>query len=595
MANIFNFPTKKGDTSKEGFLQEASELVQFDATGRGVEMSDVQIPAHLLPSPKDWSNQELASIYRVKRLLDAAGVPNHVERSLSDEGDPWCVFCTDTGDVFIHLCRLDGLYVLDSPNLAQPIHGSDFADLISQFSQGALRNSEKAAKARRRLIKLERGGKIFLHPSVLLAALIWSIYLNSEDLVMFMPEEGEDGFDSDAAVALLSASSDAFSLDDVAAEKHFTHSIATPDKIITAPSPVSESDSLTGKGTPFYKDVAVKAGLAMAPSAIAVGLSSIAIAYGFMSDTYFDNDAPIQTELSLGQDGELQGVAEGTDVAIQTPRAETPFDLAAVLDAVFDHGDAGQGAEDLLPITEHSAQIDVASLLEVALKMPATAEAGFTGPDADMLLDEGLEGGQKIALIIPQKLAAPDSDPSVVIIASEIPNDGNTALPDILPLPAALYSLADLRDSFSGQLMQFVIGDTTLEASFDIASLTDETNRLIDVALDFDFGTNTGTDVAMATPDPMLSATSDMLTSFFQRPGGGTLINENAINFVLHLMDKVENVQIIARANEITLIDFAAFDAAQGEVYAMGWTLEHGGTVQTIGLKADFMEFDLIA
>jgi hypothetical protein len=595
MANIFNFPTKKGDTSKEGFLQEASELVQFDATGRDVDMSDVQIPEHLLPCPNDWTNQELASIYRVKRLLDAAGVPNHVERSLSDEGDPWCVFCTQTGDVFIHLCRLDGLYVLDSPNLAQPIKGSDFTDLIGQFSEGALRNSEKAAQARRRLIKLERGGKVFLHPSVLLAALIWSIYLNSEDLVLFMPEEGEDGFDSDAAAALLAATADSSDPEDIAAEAHFTQSIATPDKIIATQSPASDSEGWGSKATPFYKDVSAKAGMAMMPSAIAVGLSSIAIAYGFMSDTYFEDDAPIQAELSLGQDGELQVVAEGAS-DIQTPRAETPFDLAAVLDAVFDHQDPGQAGDDVLPVTESSAQIDVASLLEVALKMPETLETGFTGPNAEALLDESLEAGQKVALVMPQKLATPESDSPVLIITAETPNEAGTALPDILPLPSAVYSLADLRDSFSGQLLKFMVGDTTIEASFDLASLSDDANRMIDAALDLDLSASRlGTDVAAASPDPLLSATSDMLTSFFQRPSGGTLINEDAINFVLYMMDKANNVQIISRGNEITLIDFDAFQPGQGEYYAMSWTLEHGGTVQTIGLKADFMEFDLIA
>lgn len=589
MTNIFNFPPKKSGDTDGDFLQDSSELVQFDASGRDVDLTstDQPISDHL---SRDWSNQELASIYRVKRLLDAAGVPNQLERSQSDEGDPWCVFLNQAGDVFIHLGRIDGLYVLDSPNLEKPIFGRDFTDLISQFSEGALRESDKAAKVRRRLIKLERGGKIFLHPSALLAALIWSVYLNSEDLVLFVPEEDDDAaFDAELAIAQLNSAAETLSAEDLALEAQFMEPLAANGQMIAARTGDLDSADDSDRQGPFYKDLISKTGLAIAPTSIAVGLSSIAIAYGFLSDSYFEDDPAPSQDLALGDDAEtLVDTAEVDRDETSLPVAPPEFDLTAVLDTILDAGADALAEEDLIA-PDGSARIDVASLLEITLEIPDISEPMSRFEDvvahADLPVDPA-----PVALVVPETTSEAEAGLPKNILSSEPAAETPEPLvTEVLPLAPDFFSIADLRDSFSDRLTEFSVGDTQFKASFDIASLSIETSRMIDSTLSFEMPTQAEADM----PDPMVSETSDILTSFFQRPTSPDLINDNAISFIAYLMEKGSNVQVMSRAEEIVLIDFSAF--GNGDVYDMSWDLEHGGTVKTIGLKTEFFEFDLIA
>lgn len=594
MANIFNFPPKKGRSETKEFATDASELVQFDTPERDVKMSG-QTPNPLYRpqrSTRDWSNQELASIYRVKRLLDAAGVPNHVERSLSDEGDPWCIFCTESGDVFIHLCRIDGLYVLDSPNLSEAISGVDFSDLIARFSEGALRDSEKAAKARRRLIKLERGGKVFLHPAALLAALIWSIYLNSEDIVLFAPDEdGEDGFDNDAAIALVHASAEAPCTEDAAAEAHFIQSVATPHQMISADLPDICGDAAATRPMVFYKDVAAKSGLALVPSAMAVGLSSIAIAYGFLSESYFD-DAPVaQAEIDLGDATELDIQLAAPAPQNQSPTAPDGFDLAAVLDAVFDHVMPGHPAEEMAVEVESTAKIDVASLLEMALTVPDTGSVQHFMPNSDLSDETPALAG----VAAPDKPVAPNQpDQDVIVISSDSPAEaGDTAGPDTLPILTALFSVADLHATFSTRLTELTTISSKVDIGLTLASVAPEDGRMAEATLSFDMpGTS---DAAGSDMDPLLSYDDYVPIEVFYSQNEADVFDRKAYSFFEYLMAKDED-QLLVRLtpNSIELVDLSALGTGE-KAFGMTWTLEHGDTVELVGLKSDFQQFDLIA
>ncbi len=42
---------------------------------------------------RDWSAQELAEFYRVESVLIQAGLRVTSARGLTDEGEPWFVFC----------------------------------------------------------------------------------------------------------------------------------------------------------------------------------------------------------------------------------------------------------------------------------------------------------------------------------------------------------------------------------------------------------------------------------------------------------------------------------------------------------------------
>ncbi|EEE48052.1 hypothetical protein [Roseibium alexandrii] len=132
----------------------------------------------------DWTNQELADLYRVESLLVQAGIKMSTGRGVTDENDPWFVFCRDDGDVFVHLARADGRYLLDSPGLSGLLEGPDFATLIDTFVKqlAALRANDDESNVVSFRPKMLRDKSVHLHPSILLAALIWTLYLASDDI-----------------------------------------------------------------------------------------------------------------------------------------------------------------------------------------------------------------------------------------------------------------------------------------------------------------------------------------------------------------------------------------------------------------------------
>jgi len=110
------------------------------------------------------SAQELAEFYRVEASLIQAGVSVSAERGLTDEGDPWFVFCRSTdGDVILHFARVDGTYLIVSEVAGRTFSGRDFRQLLKRFID-----------ENPRLVPLRLCGnpKLALHPAALLAAAV---------------------------------------------------------------------------------------------------------------------------------------------------------------------------------------------------------------------------------------------------------------------------------------------------------------------------------------------------------------------------------------------------------------------------------------
>ena len=589
MANIFNFPPKKADYVDSDFLHDGSELVQFDRSGRNVSFEDVQPP---LPSRdrKDWPNQELATIYRVKRLLDAAGVPNQIDRGLTDESDPWCVFCAQSGEVFIHLCRLSNTYVLDSPNLRAPLTGRDFAELIEKFSDGALGKTGTERRTLSRVVKLERGGKIFLHPATLLAALIWSIYLNSEELVLITPSHPD--IDNDTAIKDVQRVATELSDTALKAEMQFSAPLTEPGAMLSVKSTdVGLQDDGLAKFGPILKDLLGKAGAAAAPSAMVVGLSSIAIAYGFMSEGYFD-EAPTENDLAVLDAPEVHvDTDENVRQDANLPVAIFGFDLNATWETMLasqeqvelDHGLASAD----MPVAE---QDPLFSALHTAMAVSANADQLSRFGSVENTTDTQPAAATNETRKTPEKGIAAEKD-TVDPSAVPLDEDAETLVADTSTSLQNYYSIADFLDSFSDRLTVLSYKGMEYESSFDLTELSYEKTLIIDATLTDD----SRVPLINTTPEAPYAkeAQAHLDTLTFDQNDGLSLLGSNAISYVSYLMDRETNVQIIAHDDEIVLIDFAAF--GQGEVFAMSWTLEDGGTVQTVGLKSDFEYFDLIA
>jgi hypothetical protein len=117
-------------------------------------------PSH--PS-QNWTNEELAELFRVVDILGRAGVAIDTDMGLSDEGEPWFAFCrADTGDVIVHFSRIDGQFVAVSATTDTVVRGSNFRRVAE-----TLVNRQPLI-----LPAPSSGQKLFLHPAVILTALV---------------------------------------------------------------------------------------------------------------------------------------------------------------------------------------------------------------------------------------------------------------------------------------------------------------------------------------------------------------------------------------------------------------------------------------
>jgi len=598
MSNIFNFRPKKTEPLNSDFLKDADDTVEFDLIG--CEAGTEELPQHFLrddlPCPvlQDWSNQELANIYRVKKLLDAAGVPNTLERGITDEGDPWCIFCTHGGEVFIHLCRVNNLYTLDSPNLRNPITGVDFADLIAEFSDGAL--AKTPAASRSRVIQLQRKGKVFLHPSALLAALIWSIYINSEDLVMLAPEdEAGAGLGADDSINLLNEVALApLDAGEATAVAHFMDTPLTADQIISARQSEAERD-----GT-MFRDFVGKSAMVASAAPIAVGLSSIAIAFGIMSEGFFDpaDDTEIAAlDLPATEDSADTAVAD--QGSADASRNTAQFDLAAVLQSVLEQAPSPDVAPSALS-TEISADIDLSTLLSSILALPGPADValsiagGFQDSWADetpVAFVEDAAPEQKTASAEGELDKAQTTRSTTTDTQIESADSGIITNPDA---PFDLASVLDFTASMADAFKTFDFGGVQIQATFDIASITatssaDPTDDAPSIEPAISDLLNTLTDT-VDTID--LGGDINGVSEEVYKP-----LDINAHAFIQYMlgMSSVGEVEIVQTQNELLLMDFDALRASAAETVHMGWVLADGNTVYTIGMRDDYMEYDLIA
>jgi hypothetical protein len=613
MSNIFNFRPGKKRSPDSDFLKDADDTVEFVHNGKGVSLGDA--PQHFLQDPVsevyDWTNQELANIYRVKQLLDAAGVPNELERGISDEGDPWCIFCKHDGDVFIHLCRIDLRYVLDSPNLRAPIYGDSFSELIEEFSGGALQNTpaRMAAKGGSRVIKLERNGKVFLHPAALLAALIWSIYLNSEDLVMYVPEDDAlAGGEGDDNIALINETALAPLTDsDAASAAQFLDTTALPDQVVGA----RMGETVVVRDGMAFKDIVSKTAMFATPSQIAVGLSSIAVAFGIMSEGFFDD--PTGQEIAAATDLTVEATAieiadleqQEQDTAARSPH----FDLVAVLQSVFDHGPV---PEQVLPSAlsvEIAGMVDLSAVLSSMLPQPEQTDVAINlaGTFQDSWANDAQDEAH-LATEVREKKASKSAEKTTedatrkaetkvevadVVIASSTAGSET---------PFEIASLLDLKAAMVDAFQTFDFGGEMVEATFDIATLSPITSTLLNPLPVADIPVTTITQVEkIAAPNVSLSEpeTIDLAVIDTSAPAPITpttfnLIDLNARAFIEYLMSRGDGVEMISRPSEFVLLDFDALESGQ-DTHSMGWALDDGNTVFTIGLKSDFIEYDLIA
>lgn len=118
-----------------------------------------------------WTQQELAEFYRVESALTQAGLSLETDQGVSDEGDPWFVFCRpESGEVVVHFARLGDEFIIDGFGSEQAARGSDFGALVRELIS---RDLFAVAKAK------PKNSNVFLHPAALLIVLVGTAFLHS--------------------------------------------------------------------------------------------------------------------------------------------------------------------------------------------------------------------------------------------------------------------------------------------------------------------------------------------------------------------------------------------------------------------------------
>jgi hypothetical protein len=120
--------------------------------------------------PRDWTTQELAEFYRVESALIQGGMGVVTDRGLTDEGDPWFVFCReDDSEPVAHFARIDGQYLIASPAYSGVARGHDFRSMVQDLL------------SRHRLTPRSEGesSNVLMHPAALLIVVVGTAFFKT--------------------------------------------------------------------------------------------------------------------------------------------------------------------------------------------------------------------------------------------------------------------------------------------------------------------------------------------------------------------------------------------------------------------------------
>jgi hypothetical protein len=120
----------------------------------------------------DWSQEEIAELYRIEHALIQARFSIETDRGVSDEGDPWFVFCKADGEVLVHITRTDNSYLLYAVGLPRALVGTAIGDLSRSFVSQIPANVP---------VRPSDGAKLMVHPAATLAVLIGMIIIAHDD------------------------------------------------------------------------------------------------------------------------------------------------------------------------------------------------------------------------------------------------------------------------------------------------------------------------------------------------------------------------------------------------------------------------------
>lgn len=590
MSKILIFNGNRGSRTGNRFLQDSGDVLDFEVDDNGqfdVKASvftDTDVEHRKVSSDRDWTNQELADLFRVKRLLNAAGVVCDIDRGLTDEGDPWCIFCSEDGEIFIHFCRIDGLYLLDSPSIQKPLRGMDFNALVSDFTNRAIPRAQADAPqdTERSVLHFQRGGKVRLHPSALLSALIWTLYLASEELVLVTNTREPDPSQGDASDTI-TGNNQASLVDNSAHDQIADNILYGDDQIGNIPELSDDLVAAVKPNDAHVHNLQWQQGLVVTVNAYAVGLSAIAIACGFMSERiwqdYRDKDLALLDEVGFDSLISDEMLADHNSAELAQPQDTV---LEKLLEAVLSEdvsSDLAMLRGDVREIfrtaeAENWDGINSAELLAFAQLIEDETAGSSTTPDKFSGMGDE-----------PTGLAQSEKDTGADINLKA--GDGKPHNLSDLQLASFAFdsgapdALINILSSWQPKLYETSLNNTQVYASFDPAVYNGDTISEL---------------VGFASADASEQKSSvGMDDAATESVGNLRVFDDAAQAFIDTLSDRSNNIDMIYYNGDLILVDIDTFQTKGAATHTMSWEYSDGSVITTVGLRSDFEAFDLIA
>ncbi|MEM9901046.1 MAG: hypothetical protein AAF865_06860 [Pseudomonadota bacterium] len=534
------------------------------------------------PRARDWTNQELADLARVERLLAQAGAPVDTERGLTDEGDPWYIFLNARGEVFVHLCRLDGQYLLDSIGQGSAVRGTCFRSLLDAFTtEEGLTRQRQPAQGSALIVPLRARGNIVMHPGAALAAIVWAAFLLSEELT---PQEvaiaepsaappdpaaaemqgAPESSDEAACATPVEQSTDFRGLfQDQSSYEVFCNSLKDLRDTLLRNTSVETRDAGGAVG-------GVSSAL---PLTATMGLSALAVAFGISrfgsesddmaSASSFDPTGEAETDgLDLALTDGSEAIAARLELQNGHGAVHDLHDPSSVVHAAALDEAVHDGAPSVAP-EQTPDLIDVASAepAHPEVPLPDAADEGHLTVDFDAIRDD---------LRLSERVDGPGADP----FASAGEREGSDAI-----VAEVLLAEIDIAPARAVGLDDFM----TSMASYTTAFANTESDEIQTLAGDLTGLLLEDTDAALFSVSTPMSPTLAM-----------DAYSDEVRAFIDFLVAK-DDIEIVAYANEVLLIDRGALAHRGEHAVARSWAYEDGGIISTVGIHSDFEAFDLIA
>lgn len=522
---------------------------------------------------RDWNNQELADLYRVEALLVQANIRIETTRGVTDEGDPWFVFCHADGEVFVHLARIDGLYILDGPGLDSVLRGESFAALIDRFA------SAVAARAATGNIVQFRPGKtdsvVRLHPAVMLAALVWSLYLASDHFVGTAHAEETDG-SGDGHAALFPSLAPLH--DEPAAEttaetvhEQADKALVRLDAEVGRKGPADDIHRLVAREAELSRAGATADGagsywsMTSGATGIAAGLTAIAISFG-LYDSKFAERAHNAAKLAAA---EASSPGPDTVHAALAQQDFAPADKAVA------------ESKDALAAREVAAKVEP---VNVTLQAAEHVREAAVHLDAEVKIEEAV---QTAAAGKASSLPGPIEKAVVAMQAEASPSQGTT----LTKMAASddgqdLQSLVTLATQHLGQVSTYKLAGISVDATFDVSTLNKQTAQLVLADLSGQSGSTVTTPIGGAGPQPDGVPHADIIAQYLP-------YDTAAKSFVYQFLLKSHSIEMIKSDNMVVFVDTTAVDDPNDHAYSVSWVSDDHFIVSTIGHAQDFAGYGL--